>query len=447
MPSLQIPSAFRELYQPSRHKAFHGGRGGAKSHSFADVLVAKAYERRDFRWLFAREIQNSLNASVKKLLEDKIRAQGLGPKEDGGNGYFRITDRSITGGDGRTEFLFAGLRTNPDSVKSMEGLDGAWVEEANKVSQRSIGLLTPTVRKPKSELWWSWNRTDVKDPVDNMFLGGAPPPRSIVRKVGWQDNPWFPEPLIEELLWDRSRDYDKYLHVWEGHPVTMSEARVFRNWSSEDIDHLVPYGCVPRLGADWGYANDPSVLVLCYVFGTTLYIRSELWKLRLEVTDTPAFWAGTDWRADNPRWENKNSFPGLQSPLIGHNGGPALDDGPPLMQTSRVIADSARPEIISHMQKRGFNVTASRKGAGSVVEGVEFIKGFDVVIHPSCTHVIDEFTHYSYEVDPLTDEVLPKLKDKKNHTVDSVRYALENVRRRSGTRRPIVAPEVIPLEE
>ena len=442
MPVSTIPAAFEFLYEPARHKAAHGGRGGAKSHSFAEVLVGRGYERgqgeNTFRWLFAREIQNSLNASVKQLLEDKIKKLGLGPKEDGGNGFYRITDRTITGGDGRTEFLFAGLRTNPDSVKSMEGLDGAWVEEANKVSQRSIGLLTPTIRKDGSELWWSWNRTDEKDPVDKMFLGGTPPPRSIVRKVGWQDNPWFPVPLIEEMLWDRRRDYDKYLHVWEGHPVTMSEARVFKNWKVEDIDDRVPEGCVPRLGADWGFANDPTVLILCYVFGRTLYIRAERWKLKLEVDHTPGFWAGNDWQ-EPARWSNPLEFPGMQNPMMGHNG------GPPLMQTSRVIADSARPEVISYMQKRDFNVIASRKGAGSIVEGVEFIKSFDVVVHPDCQHVIDEMTHYSYEVDPITDEVLPKLKDKKNHTIDSVRYALENVRRATGGRVGMIAPEAIPL--
>ena len=295
MPDLQLPYAMRELWLPSRHKAYYGGRGGTKSHSMAAALVAKGYERKDFRWLFAREIQNSLKASVKQLLEDKINAQGLGHVEDGGNGYYRITDRSITGGDGRTEFLFAGLRTNPDSVKSMEGLDGAWVEEANKVAQRSIGLLTPTIRKPGSELWWSWNRTNVKDPVDNMFLGGTPPPRSIIRKVGHADNPWFSDELREEMEWDRARDLDKFLHVWEGEPVTMSESRVFKNWRTEDIDDQVPEGCVARLGADWGFANDPSVLICCYVFGRTLYIRKEAWKLKLEVDNTPAFWVGDDW--------------------------------------------------------------------------------------------------------------------------------------------------------
>lgn len=417
--ALKSSVAFMELsLRPARHKAFYGGRGGAKSHEMAQALVLKSWERRaeGFRWLFAREIQNSISSSVKQLLEDKIRAARLGPVEDGGNGFFRITDRSITGADGAVQFLFAGLRTNPDSVKSTEGLDGVWTEEANRVSKKSVGLLTPTIRKPNSELWWSWNRTLTTDPVDNMFLGGTPPPRSVIRKVSWRDNAYFPDVLREEMEWDKQRDTDKWLHVWEGEPVSRSEARVFRNWRVDDIDDQVPDGCVPRLGADWGFVNDPSVLIECYVFGRTLYIRRELWRLRLEVDDTPSFWAGTDVRADAPRWQNRFAFEGLDSVRRGF----------------RVVADSARPEIISHMRNRGFNVVASRKGPGSVVEGVEFLKSFDVVIHPDCKHVEDEWTHYSYKEDELTGAVLPVLKDKKNHTVDSVRYAVEDVRRSQG---------------
>ena len=379
---MHVPKAFRELYVPARHKAFHGGRGGAKSHQMGEALVINAYQRKDFRWLFAREIQKSLDASVKQLLEDKIHKFGLGPKEFGGNGYYRITDRSITGGDGRTQFLFAGLRTNPDSVKSMEGLDGVWIEEANTVSKRSIDLLTPTVRKPGSELWWSWNRASEKDPVDSMFIGGTPPPRSIVRQVSWRDNPWFPDVLREEMEWDKSRDWDKYLHVWEGQPVSMSESRVFKNWTVADIDDQVPENCVPRLGADWGFANDPTVLVLCYVWGRTLYIRAERWKLKLEIDNTPSFWVGSDPRGpEESRWKNPLGFDGIEDPF---------NPGSRVALRNRVIADSARPEIISYLNKRDFKVLASKKGPGSVVEGVEFIKSFDVVIHPSAQHVIDE---------------------------------------------------------
>lgn len=435
MAELLLPYAFRELRLPARHKAFWGGRGGAKSHSFAQELVLMGYERRDFRWLCAREIQKSINASVKQLLEDKIKAAGLGPREDGGNGYYRVTDRSITGGDGRTEFLFAGLRTNPDSVKSMEGLDGAWVEEANRASQRSIDLLVPTVRKPNSELWWSWNRFNASDPVDKMFLGGTPPPRSVVREVGWRDNPWFPDVLRDEMEWDKSRDRDKWLHVWEGHPVIRSEAKVFRNWTVDDIDDQVPeeVWLTPRLGADWGFSVDPTVLVECYVFGRTLYFRREAYKVRCTIDETPALFGGdcTRYEPGDPRyWENPFGHRGLEAARAKH----------------RIVADSARPETVRYMKDRGFNIASAVKGARSVEEGVEFMKSYDIVVHPDCVHVQDELTHYSYKEDPLTEEVLPVLADRDNHVIDAARYALEGVRRTGRARVSVHAPETVPID-
>lgn len=426
---LRLPFAFRELRDPYRYKVFHGGRGGAKSHSFAQELVLRGHKQ-PLRWLCAREIQKSISASVKQLLEDKIKEAHLGPVEDGGNGYYKITDRAITGGDGRTEFLFAGLRTNPDSVKSMEGLDGAWVEEANNVSRRSWDLLTPTIRKEGSEIWASFNRRHKTDPVDSMFLGGTPPPRSLVRKVGWQDNPWFPAVLHEQMMWDKSRDRDKWLHVWGGEPVIRSEARVFQNWRTEDIDDQIPENCIPRLGADWGFSIDPTVLIECYVWGTTLYFRREAYKVKCKIDETPALFAGTDTR-EPPRWSNVFVHPGLQAVRDNH----------------RIVADSARPETVAYMKDRGFNIISARKGAGSVEEGVEFMKSYDIVVHPDCVQTADELTFYSYKEDPLTDEVLPVLADRDNHVIDAARYSLESVRKKSRATISLYGGEVIKLQD
>lgn len=426
---LALPYAFRELRVPARYKAYHGGRGGAKSHSFAQELVVRGYERGELRWLCAREIQKSLSTSVKQLLEDKIRAAGLGLASEGGNGFYHITDRTITGGGGRVEFLFAGMRTNPDSIKSMEGLDGAWIEEADRASKRSLELLVPTLRKDGSELWCSWNRRSTKDPVDAMFLGGTPPPDSVVRKVGHRDNPWFPQVLRDEMAWDKGRDIDKYLHIWEGEPVTRSEARVFRNWTVDDLDDTGILDEPPRLGGDWGFAVDPTVLVECYVSGRTLYFRNERYKVRCEIDETPALFAGSCPVNDpeNPRhWTNPHAHPGLQAVRDGH----------------KIVADSARPETISYMRRKGFNIVKSVKGAGSVEEGVEFMKSYDIVVHPDCVHVQDELTHYSYKEDQLTGEVLPVLVDRDNHTIDACRYAVEGVRRGG---RATTAPGVPPV--
>ena len=431
MAALQLPYAFRELRQPARYKAYYGGRGGAKSHSIAQELVLMGSEK-PLSILCGREIQKSIKSSVKKLLDDKITLAGLGPVKEGGNGFYESTDYAIKGVNG-TEFQFMGLKSNPESVKSIEGLDIAWLEEANTISQRSLDLLVPTVRKEGSELWFSWNRRLRTDPVDNMFLGGTPPPRSIVRKVGWRDNPWFPKVLYDEMMWDKSRDKDKWLHVWEGEPVIRSEARVFQNWIVEDIDDQLLPDFTPNLGADWGFSTDPTVLVENYVMGRTLYLRREAWKVKATIDETPALFAGNSpFEVGHPmHWQNGFNHPGFESVRRGH----------------RIVADSARPETIKYMQDRRFNIIKSRKGAGSVEDGVEFMKSFDIVVHPDCKHIEDELTYYSYKEDPLTDEVLPILADKKNHTIDACRYSLENIRRARRGRISIVGPQTVRIHE
>lgn len=402
-----------------RYKAFHGGRGSAKSHSVADYLVSTGVQRR-MRFLCAREIQKSLSTSVHQLLQDKIAEQGL-------QSAYHITRDGIHGPHG-THFMFAGLRSNPDSIKSMEDLDGAWVEEADRCSQASLDLLLPTIRKPGSEIIFTWNRRNAADPVDNMFLGGTPPPNSIVQEVNWRDNPFFPRVLYDEMMWLKGRDRDKWLHVWEGQLLRLSEAHVFRNWREDDLDDMIPEGCAPRLGADWGFATDPTVLVEAYVWGRTLYLRREAWKVRCEIDETPALFVGSDWR-DPPRWRNPYGHRGIES-----------------ARSNRIVADSARPETISYMQRRGLGIVKARKGPGSVVEGVEFMQSYDIAVHPGCTHIIDELGTYSYKIDTQTEEILPQLKDEKNHTIDACRYALESVRRAKTARVGVHAPETVSIE-
>jgi phage terminase large subunit len=386
-----------------RYKIFYGGRGGGKSHAFAEALIALAAMYK-LRILCCREIQNSIGASVKQLLDDKIIKLGL-------SHVYYSTQFGITCTKTGSEFMFAGLRSNPDKVKSMEGLDIVWIEEANRTSMSSWNLLTPTVRKTASEIWCSFNRHSLTDPIDVTFLGGEPPPKSLIRAVSHDDNPWFPQVLRDEMEWDKGRDPDKWRHVWEGEPLTRSSARVFHNWEVDDLDHAIPDGCVPRYGADWGFSRDPTVLIKSYVWDDVLYLQAETWKVKCEIDDTPGLWFGN--APDGERWNN----------LLEHRGIPEA-------YQARIVADNARPETISHLNRKyGTRIVPSRKGAGSIVEGVEFIKSKRVVIHPDCKHIIDEFTHYSYKIDKLTDEPLAELADKKNHTIDSIRYALEDVRK------------------
>lgn len=410
--NIQLPEAFEALFQPARYKAFYGGRGSAKSHSFASGLILLGAQR-PLRILCCREVQNSIKDSVKKLLDDKIRSYGL-------EGFYRSTREGIAGATG-TEFMFAGLRSNADSVRSMEGIDIAWVEEAATVSRTSLDLLIPTIRKPGSEIWFTWNPRFETDPVDSMFRGGEPPPRSIVKRVNWDANPWFPEVLRDELEWDKRRDPDKYAYVWLGEYQRNSESRVFRNWRIGEME--VPQNAVPYFGADWGFATDPSVLIRCYLLQPRiLYIDKEAYKVGCEIDHTPALFAGDD-RRNPPRWENPRMFPGIEGAF-----------------KYPITADSARPETISYMQKRGFRIKPALKGAGSVEEGVAFLQNFDIVVHPECRHVIDEFSLYSYKRDKLTNDVLPVLEDKKNHTIDACRYAVESLRKGGPMR---ITPEML----
>lgn len=333
-----------------------------------------------------REVQKSLNQSVKKLLESKIEDLGVSQ-------MFEIQrDQIICPYGGR--IIFQGMQNHTaESIKSLEGYDIAWVEEAQSLSQRSLDLLRPTIRKPGSELLFTWNPRHESDPVDHLLRGPQPPPDAIVVEVNYKDNPWFPAVLKQEMEYDRSRDVDKYIHVWEGGYVSNSESRVFKNWKVEDFE--TPADAIHRLGADWGFAVDPTVLIRCHIVGRTLFVDYEAYMVGCEITDTPALFFTIP---ESEKWP--------------------------------IVADSSRPETIAHMRKSGFpKIMAAVKGPNSIEEGVEWLKTFDIVVHPRCVHTIDELTHYSYKIDPLTQKVLPKLDDRNNHVIDALRYACEGVRR------------------
>ena len=253
---IQTPRWAKDLVsKPARCRGAYGGRGSGKSNLFAEYVIERHLMAKTDT-VCVREVQKSLNQSVKKLLEEKIQALQVGK-------WFEILhDRINTPGGGR--IIFQGMANHTaESIKSLEGYDIAWVEEAQSLSQRSLDLLRPTIRKPNSELLFSWNPRYAYDPVDRLLRTDTPPPDAIVVKVNWSDNPWFPDTLRKELEYDRARDIDKYAHVWQGDYVTNSERRVFKNWRVEEFE--TPTDAVHRFGADWGFAVDPTVLVRCHI--------------------------------------------------------------------------------------------------------------------------------------------------------------------------------------
>jgi len=390
---LETAAVFEPLLQPSRWKAAHGGRASAKSHFFADLLIEYALMRPGLRAICIREHQITLKNSVKQLLEDKIRSRGL-------VFFFPIFNTHIVTPGGGI-IIFIGMKNHTaDSVKSFEGFDIAWVEEAQTFSQRSFDLLYPTIRKDHSEIWFSWNPNLPTDPVDKFFRGGERPPDSIIVKANYQDNPWCPKVMKDAAEYDRQRDFDRYAHIWLGDYNKKSEARVFKNWKIEEVPDPASVQ-VLYFGADWGYSIDPTVLIASYIQGRKLYIWREAYQLGCEIDNTPALFDALE-----------PSRPGLA-------------------RQWPITADSSRPETISFMQRNGYpRMRKSIKGAKSIEEGIKFLQSYDIIVDPSCINTIDELTSFSYKKDPLTDDILPILEDKKNHVIDALRYAVERARRK-----------------
>lgn len=426
MSVLDIPTAevFEPLLTPHRfggprYKGAHGGRGSGKSRFFGGLAVDYAMSFPGLRIVCVRETQRSLRFSSKLLIEDEIRRHGAGR-------YFRVMDKEIrTPGGGVV--IFEGMKNHTaDSIKSLEEFDVALVEEAQKLSARSWSLLTPTLRKPGSEIWAAWNPEDPTDPVDAFFRSRPRHPDACTVEANFRDNPWFPDDLRRDMEHDLRTDPDKYAHVWGGGYLVLSEARVFKNWRVEEFE--TPTDVVFRFGSDWGYAVDPSVLVRCFVEGRKLYIDAEAYEVGCEIDYLPFLFGGID----EPSLQelNPEAFKAVKRLGKKWPGIPGAHKWP-------ITADSARPETIAYMKRHGFpRMKPSIKGAGSVEEGVEFLRSFDIIVHPRCTHVIDELTFYRFKQDEKTEQILPKLEDKKNHVIDSLRYAVEDLRRRrkrSGT--------------
>jgi len=370
--------AFKELVKPYRYKVYYGGRGSAKSYNFALTLLVLSSKQK-LRILCAREFQNSISDSVHRLLADLIEKYKL-PN-------FEVTQREIRNLYTGSEFIFKGLRHNIQSIKSIEGVDICWVEEAQTVSEESWQILIPTIRKPKSEIWISFNPQFVDDPTYQRFIVN-PPDNAVVKKVTYKDNPYFPDVLKEEMEYDKRSNYERYVHIWEGECVTYSEAQVFKDKFKIDVLDTSDSNEV-FYGADWGFAIDPTTLVRVWRIGNFLYIDQEAYKVGCTLDDTPALF---------------DKVEGSRNHIIR--------------------ADSSRPETINFLNQRGFTIKPAKKWQGSVEDGIEYIKSFEkVIIHPSCKHTAEEFRLYSYKTNSAGD-ILPEVEDKNNHCIDSIRYAL-----------------------
>ena len=383
---IQTPRWALPLLQPARIKGGKGGRSSGKSHFFGEMLVEEHVINKDLQSVCIREVQKSLKFSAKKLIEDKIRALGVAH-------LFDITLTEIRRVDGNGIIIFQGMQDHTaDSIKSLEGFDRAWVEEAQSLSKRSLDLLEPTIRKPNSEIWFTWNPDLPDDAVEVLFNES---PDAILVHVNYVDNPFCPEEMVRLAEKTRTADYEKYAHIWLGQFNLKSEKQVFNGkWRVDNFNIDKSFGA-PLFGLDFGFSQDPTAATCSYIKDNKLYIRHEAGRIGLELDDTAKF----------------------------------LKDRIPNIDKYTVRADNARPESISFLKRSGLpRVVACEKGKGSIEDGVEFIKSFDeIIIHTDCVETAKEFRLYSYKVDKRTGDILPIIEDDNNHYIDGLRYALEPI--------------------
>jgi len=381
----QIPAKLKFLDQPNRWKVAWGGRAGMKSWAFARALLLQGTQR-TLRILCCREIQKSIADSVHYTLKQQVKLLGL-------EAFYDVRENTIRGHNG-TEFIFSGLRTiNIETLKSKEGIDIAWVEEAQSVSEKSWQVLIPTIRKPGSEIWASLNPDLESDPTYQRLIL-HPPEGAMVVKVGWEDNPWLSEESRKDKDADYARDPESADHIWGGKTRRNSASCVLRGRYRVEAFEPQKLWNGPYFGADWGFGVSPTVLVKLWVDERTLYVEYEAFGNQIDVEDTPDLFA---------------KVPGAKEHLIR--------------------ADCARPETISHMQQHGFpRMYSCKKWPGSVEDGTEHLRSYEaIVIHPRCIHAHDQARLWSWKVDGLSGDILPVLVDKFDDVWDAARYALEPV--------------------
>lgn len=390
---VEMPPPLIPLFAPARgelrYRVMRGGRGSGKSFSAAKMAaIWGAIE--PLRILCTREYQNTIKESFHAELKNAISScPWLSTQYDVGIDYLRHRSNG-------TEFLFKGLRHNIDGIKSMAQIDLVICEESETIPHRSWQDLLPTIRSEGSEIWIIYNPKRRDSWVAKTFDTGELPPRTLIADINYDGNPFFPAVLNEQRLHDREvMDPALYRHVWEGAYYEQSDAQVFAG--RYEIKSFTPSENWdgPYFGVDWGFSQDPTAGVKCWISDGLLYIEYDFAQVGLELDDTAQ----------------------------------ALIDALPDIERNVARADNARPESISYVKRNGLpRITACAKGKGSVEDGIQFIKSFKkIIIHERCKAAQNEFDLYSYKIDRLSGDILPQLVDANNHVIDSLRYALEPV--------------------
>ena len=377
--NLKVANVYKPLWKNAKRRNYiYGGRGSGKSHDVAEYCLFRAYQSK-IKVLCTRELQNSIADSVYSLLKNKITDMHL-------DFFFTVYKDRIVGNNG-SEFIFKGIHNNVSEIKSMENISIAWLEESQSLSRESIDVIVPTIRAPGSILIFTFNPYKDNDPI-YMEMKNATED-DLVIKANYSDNPWFPEELRLEMERDKKNDYQKYLWVWEGECLGLSDAQIFRGkYVVENFE--TPKNADFHFGADWGFANDPTTLVRSFIVGNDLYIDMCAGKVGCDLEDTPSLFNEV---------QGSSIYP--------------------------IYADRSRPETISFMRNKHYNVIKAEEWNGSIEDGIQYLRSFSCIhIHERCKAVAEEFDLYQYKVDRQTGEVLRIPVDKFNHYIDAIRYSL-----------------------
>ncbi len=373
-----IPIEFKRLFDNDwREAAVYGGRYSLKSHTVARVLLIRARQKKT-RVACFREFQNSIADSSYQLLVELIKEYNLGD--------FQITNNSIINTINGSDFIFKGLWNNEQSIKSIEGIDIAWVEEAQTVSEKSLEVLTPTVRQDGSQIIYTYNRLLEEDPVHKrLVLEGRP--NTLIINVNYDialKYGMMPEVIRLEIEDDKKKRPGLYRHKWLGEPYNI-ERKIYKDW--QIIDEIPHEARLERYGLDFGYSNDPTSIVAIYKYNGG-FIFDEICYQK-----------------------------GLSNKQIAD----ILNNSPKAL----VVADSAEPKSIDELKLYGVNVLPSLKGQGSVNKGIQFIKDQRISITKRSINGLKEYRNYLWKVDK-EGRIINTPEDIFNHFMDAIRYGLDS---------------------
>lgn len=377
--TIKIPIEFKKLFDTDwREAAVWGGRYSLKSHTVARVLLIRARQEKK-RIACFREFQNSIAESSHQLLADLINLYDM--KE------FEVTDNSIINTINGSDFLFKGLHHNEQSIKSIEGIDIAWVEEAQTISKESLEVLTPTVRKPGSQIIYTYNRLLEDDAVhQRLVIEGRP--NTLKINVNYDiavKYKMIPDSILQEIEDDKARRPSLYKHKWLGEPSSL-ERKIYKDWQT--IEEIPFEAREVRRGLDFGFTNDPSAIVKIYQYDGGFIIDEILFQKGLS---------------------NKQ----LADTLL--NTGKSL-----------VIADSAEPKSIDEIRLYGVNILPTEKGKDSVVHGIQIVQEQKISVTSRSFNVLKEYRSYLWETDK-EGRIINEPEHTYSHSMDAIRYAIASL--------------------